>query len=384
MHQGGRAFTTYFPTVDDPQLQTSYINGVAHDFNNILTAITGDMDLLLDDDGINSSQLECLESIRLGGERATQLTSQLLTFSRKGKSKVVDLDLNTELESLQGMLGRLVRDDIMLGFEFGPDLCQIRMDQGQFSQVVFNLVVNACDAMQGGGSIELSTRRTIRERDGVFNSWNVLSVRDSGTGMDEATRERVFEPFFTTKPVGKGTGLGLATTYGIVTSSGGTVEVHSELGLGTCFEIWLPFSTATQAIVAPTPVENPSQFRGRVLIVEDDLSVLKITIRIIEDAGMEVLQARDGSEGLRVIESGVDLDLLLTDAVMPNMNGLELIQAARHVRPGLPVIVCSGYAADDLHRDPMGLDVDFLEKPYSAKGLVELLGQHLSQSTQPS
>lgn len=351
--------------------------GVAHDFNNILTAITGYTDLLIEDESINDSQRTCLESIRLGGDRASQLTPQLLTFSRKGKTNVVDLDLNAELENLEDMLGRLVRDDVLLGFALGADLGLVRMDQGQLGQVVINLVVNACDAMPGGG-----TTRSVRvARAKCAGAWNVLSVRDTGTGIDEETLGHLFEPFFTTKEVGKGTGLGLATTYGIVAAGGGTVEVDTRLGVGTCFDVWLPVSGAA-LVKAKRPLPRQTkELRGRVLIVEDDEAVLNVATRILRGAGMEVVQARDGDEGLRAMITGPSADLLLTDAVMPKMNGLELIHAARAIRPDLPVIVCSGYAADDLQRDLSELGVEFLEKPYSGWRLLELIGQQLAQTT---
>ncbi len=342
--------------------------GVAHDFNNLLTVINGYAEFALselpDDDPVRGMVKEIADA----GTRAAALTQQLLAFSRRQVVQRVSLNLNDSAELMQKMLQRLIGEDIRLTFDLDPAVWPVRADAAQVEQVIMNLAVNARDAMPEGGTLVVTTRNVVQDGD-----WVMLAVADTGCGMDEATQQRIFEPFFTTKKAGQGTGLGLATVYGIVSDSGGRIEVSSAVGHGTTFRIYLPRDRdggvegaggATQAGMVPGRGE-------RVLVVEDEEALRRIAQRILESAGYQVWTAADGAHALQVLaDLGGEIDLLLTDVVMPGMSGHELAGRVTATYPRLRVLFASGYLHDAFpDRARLGADVEFVAKPYTPTSL---------------
>lgn len=302
--------------------------GVAHDFNNILCAITANAEMLADAITKTDPRSEWVGEIQLAADRATGLTRQLLAFGRKQIVNPVVLDLNKTVDDARRMLRRMLGADIALRVALDPDAGRVLVDPGQIVQVLMNLCVNARDAMGAGGSIFIETR--------AEKGSALLIVSDSGPGMRDDVKARVFEPFFTTKPVGKGTGLGLAVVHGIVEQAGGSIELESELGKGSSFRIRLPV-VACQASAEPELVWSPAAGTETILLVDDDEPLRVACARSLEKLGYRVIQARDGIDGLRVLRrSGREIDMLVTDVVMPNMNGPQLAAVAARECPGSP------------------------------------------------
>ena len=354
--------------------------GVAHDFNNLLTVIGVHGELLLESTGPESPQYEDLEAIQRAAGRASSLTRQLLAFSRKQLLQPRVIDLNAVLDGLEPMLRRLISEDIRLVTKTSPSLGRISADAGQLEQVLVNLAVNACDAMPQGGTLTIETSDVelgaeLGRRHGVAmpaGRYVRLVVRDTGTGMDEVTRGRVFEPFFTTKDVGRGTGLGLSTVYGIVKQSNGYIWVSSSPGMGATFEIYLPRIADTvprerSSAAPPTPPGSET-----ILLVEDEDAVRSLARRILERRGYTVLEARHGRDALRIVK-GHDgaLDLVISDVVMPEMSGSELARQLGALRPGIPLLYMSGYTDDEIiRRGMLEPGLAFLEKPFTSSTLV--------------
>jgi two-component system cell cycle sensor histidine kinase/response regulator CckA len=354
--------------------------GVAHDFNNLLTVITGYSELLLRKIGKESPMQGELEEIKQAGERAAALTQQLLAFSRKQivEPKVVRPDgLVTEM---QKMLARLIGENIDLQTTFGKALGSVKIDPVQFQQILMNLVVNARDAMPGGGKIAIETAN-VELDDGYCTThpyvtpgrFVMLAVGDTGQGMSEEVKEHIFEPFFTTKERGSGTGLGLATTYGAVKQAGGSIEVYSEVGIGTTFRIYLP--RVEEEAGKPAKEGRPRDLpRGTetILVVEDEENVRTLGVRTLMDLGYRVVQARNGGEALAAAqERGERIDLLLTDVVMPGMSGKELATRFAADHPETKVLFTSGYTDDAIvHHGVLERGVLFIGKPYSLEGLA--------------
>jgi PAS domain S-box-containing protein len=347
--------------------------GVAHDFNNLLTIILGNSELVLAaiPDGDASS---LVGEIRDAGERARALTRQLLAFGRQQVVEPKVLDLNAVVRETDRMLQRLIGEDIRLTTVLDPALRRVKVDPGQIEQVMMNLSVNARDAMPQGGGLTIETRnvdldggylRTHAEARGGGHV--LLSVTDTGVGMNEATRVRIFEPFFTTKGPGSGTGLGLAVVYGIVKQSGGHIEVYSEPGVGTSFKVYLP--TVEEAI-RTTPargVSRPDTGGETVLLVEDDDAVRSLAARSLRARGYAVLAARDASEALDLFGAHArDIALLLTDLVMPGMSGRQLAEQVQGEQPSIKVLFMSGYTDDAVVRHGLlQSEVAFLQKPFT-------------------
>ncbi len=346
--------------------------GIAHDFNNLLTAINGFSELLLAGMIPSTAQADYLREIRNAGERAAALTRQLLAFSRKQVLQPVALDLNVLLADLSRMLDRLIGADIDLRTVLDPQLGRVKVDPGQIEQVILNLVVNARDAMPGGGRLTIETRNVDgievpfgSSGEGGAEGYVSLSVTDDGAGIDAATKAKIFEPFFTTKPAGEGTGLGLAVVHGIVRQSGGTIDVESEPGRGSTFRVCLPRFSEPAVNAASTPVTTPIPSGTETILLVDDEAVVRETARIaLEAVGYTVLVASDGEGALASCRAhGGSIDLLITDVVMPRMSGRQLVDRLRDVDRDLRVLYMSGYTDDAIMRTRIDAGVPFLHKP---------------------
>jgi PAS domain S-box-containing protein len=360
--------------------------GIAHDFNNILGVILNSAAFVAEDLDEDSPLAEDVEEIRRSAQRAAALTRQLLIFSRRDVMHPQSLDLNEVVSDLERLLWRVLGEHVLLETRFAAGLRAVMADPGQLEQVLVNLVVNARDAMPGGGRLIIETSNV--DLDAEYAAMHPpatvgphvrLSVSDTGAGMDPEVVARAFEPFFTTKPKGEGTGLGLATVYGIVADAGGNVQIYSEPQLGTTIKVQLPATTAAPG----TKVEHREPLlpaRGEtVLVVEDEDSVRRVTRRILINAGYEVLTATNAEEALEVcMQRGSTVDLMLTDVIMPGMLGPELAARVSVLRPGMPVVFMSGYS-DQLveHTTDTGEEIPLVEKPFTAESLLRGVGSVL-------
>ena len=353
--------------------------GVAHDFNNLLTVIKGHSDLLLDQMDASEPLRGSSQQIAKAADRAAALTRQLLIFSRKQVLQPEILDLNSAVSEMGKLLKRLVREDIEFSFRPGDSLGRLKADPGQIEQVIMNLVVNSCDAMPNGGKLSIETynltvsgefakmRNSIRRGDYV-----VLAVTDTGCGMDAATKAHIFEPFFTTKEAGKGTGLGLATVYGVVNQSNGYIWVESEPGKGARFEIYLPRVEAPLA--AQCPEKHAANGRARsetVLIVEDEEAVRELACEFLKAAGYTVLTAENGTDALAIAEClQQPIHALVTDIVLPKIRGPELAERVKRIRPDVKILYMSGYLEHDKKAGEFLEAGAFLQKPYTRDALI--------------
>ena len=361
--------------------------GISHDFNNLLVAIIGHAALMRDELEELPDLQEQAQSILRAAERAAELTSQLLAFSRKQVMKPEVLDLGAAVTNGESMLRRLIGEDIRLSFACSQTSCFVKADPGQIEQVMFNLVANARDAMPGGGSLTVSLSRLAADSVGGLRigpgEHVSLRISDTGGGMSEDTLARAFEPFFTTKDRGHGTGLGLASVYGIVKQSGGDVRISSRLEEGTTVEVVLPCTDERPSRpVDPVSVEETDGERsGRMLIVEDEPMVAELVRRVLQADGYEVQQASNGGEALDLANSAErPFDLVITDVIMPVMSGPELVQFLRRERPEQGVLFMSGYPDDALARQGCDIEaVDLLREPFTPTALrrrvAELAGR---------
>jgi len=362
--------------------------GVAHDFNNLLTVIRGNGEILLAQNATNADARVDLEQIVAAAERASALTRQLLAFSRRQVVQPVDVDINELVLRLERMMHRLIGEDIRIALRLTKESAWVCADPGQLEQVLVNLAVNARDAMPRGGTLTIST--SIIPVDDVPHApvaassgrCVLLTVTDTGTGMDAATINRIFEPFFTTKEAGKGTGLGLSTVYGIVEQAGGQIVCQSEPGHGTTFRIYLP-AIAVAASRAETAAARGGNWRGTetILLVEDDPAVRGLTRRILARYGYTVLETGDGAAAIRMAdEHAGPIDLVLTDMVMPTMNGREVAARLRERRPDARVLLMSGYTDDEiLRRGLHDTSIAFLQKPFTPDDLGRAVRETLDR-----
>jgi signal transduction histidine kinase/CheY-like chemotaxis protein len=362
--------------------------GVAHDFNNLLTAILGSTDLLLETLPPDHPGIEEATETRKAALRAADLTRQLLAFSRQQVLAPRVISLNDVVTDMHKMLRRMIGEDVELRMVLADNLGAVRADPGQIEQVIVNLAVNARDAMPNGGRLTIETLNA--DLDDAYAAehtvvvpghYVMLAVTDAGMGMDAETKARVFEPFFTTKPKGKGTGLGLATVYGIVKQSGGYAWVYSELGQGTSVKIYLPRVDAPVEGSRPAPPTTGSLGGSEtILVVEDQEEVRRLTRRILEARGYRVLVAASGPEALRLAEHEAGrIDLLVTDVVMPGMSGREVGLLLAPARPTMKVLYLSGYTDESIvHHGVLEPGVAFMQKPFNAEALArkvrEVLG----------
>jgi CheY-like chemotaxis protein len=351
--------------------------GVAHDFNNLLTAIGGNVEL---------ARMERLEPVRddyLGEiqravKSAVSLTSQLLSFSRRQVIEDKVINLGNLVNETKNMLARLLGEDVDLRVSMADGLGLVRLDPGQLEQVLVNLAINARDAMPNGGrlsikgsNVDLDENYAAAHPQAAAGKYVQLSLSDTGQGMSAQVKHRIFEPFFTTKPKGRGTGLGLATTFGIVKQAGGSIEVYSEIGMGTTFTIYLPRVESRSDVHVDTSDSQTLQGNETVLLVEDDASVRVMTFNMLRHMGYDVLQARSGQEALAMmVQHNGTVDLLLTDVVMPGINGRELAEQLKKHRPKTTVLFTSGYAEDVIvHHGIVDQDLSFIPKPFTMHSL---------------
>ena len=362
--------------------------GIAHDFNNLLTIINGYTEMLLQTLPAADPQRDNAVQIKEAGERAVLLTRQLLAFSRKQMLQPKVMDLNAVVTNIDKMLTRTIGEDIQLAAVLMPRLGRVKADPGQIEQVVMNLAVNARDAMPQGGKLTIETANVeldenFAQRHAVVKPgrYVMLAVSDTGCGMDAETQQRIFEPFFTTKGLGKGTGLGLATAYGIVKQSGGSIWVYSEVGQGTTFKIYLPQVEEEADTVLPSAVRAaPLTGTETILLVEDDAPLRKLAHAILKKGGYAVLSAGHSDEAFQVCAGHTGpIHLLVSDVVMPGMGGHELAERMRSAYPDMKVLYLSGYTDDTVVRHGvLDRSMAFLQKPFTALGLLrkvrEVLG----------
>jgi two-component system, cell cycle sensor histidine kinase and response regulator CckA len=352
--------------------------GVAHDFNNMLTVINTLSEELAQDPSLGASQRADVQAIGEAGQRAASLTAQLLTFSRRTILTLTVLDLNQTVHKLGAMLTRLIGEDVKLSMALSTEFTPINADPSQVDQVLVNLVLNARDAMPSGGELTISTKSMElgpNDTSGLpAGKYVALVVRDTGVGMSDEVKGKLFEPFFTTKGVGKGTGLGLATLYGIMQQLHGHVSVESSVGKGSTFTLLFPTADRAQPTKSKA-AENDAVVHGSgtILVVEDEPAVRQLVRRVVKARGYVVLDAPDGVQALALMSKHEGpIDLLITDVVMPNMGGRELAERIRERDPRVKVIFMSGYTDDEVIRQGVShAEQAFLQKPFSATGLAE-------------
>jgi PAS domain S-box-containing protein len=373
--------------------------GVAHDFNNLLTVINGYSELILSDPAAGEASIGPAKQILLAGNRAAALTQQLLLFSRQQPVQAQLIDLNALIAESKDLLQRLVGYDIRISTAAGTDPAPIRADASQIHQILMNLAVNARDAMPGGGDLRIETalfeagpdiyrdRSSAEARTIEPGYYLVLTVSDTGTGIDEETQRHIFEPFFTTKPQGKGTGLGLATVYGIVKQNRGWIEIASKLGKGSTFRIFLPRAEAERAADPPTPRTAPvapsDSGPKTILVVEDQDGLLKLVAGVLAKAGYRVLSASDGESALAMaaIHDGT-IDMVLSDVIMPGMNGFGVVERLRMVRPSIRIVLMSGYTEEAVaQRGAIQPGAVYIAKPFTPVSLVARVREVLDRPT---
>ena len=349
--------------------------GIAHDFNNLLAVIRNYAQFLIEDLPEGSQSREDLEQIRRAVDRATSLTRQLLIFARKERSAPQPLQLNEIVGDTERLLRRTLGEDIHLRTRLDPGLPPVELDPGQAEQVLINLALNARDAMPGGGTLTITTRRADEDEDDSVR----LAVADTGTGMPPEVADRAFEPFYTSKPEGKGTGLGLAMVYGVITGAGGTVDLQTAEGEGTTVTLSLPATDELTLEDLPPDEEVPRGHGETVLLVEDSDALRDLTRRILVEGGYEVLEARNGVQAVRIVARQGPVDLLVSDIVMPGMNGHALASRLREQDPAIPIVFMSGYSDDALLGGEFS-ETRLLPKPFDAEQLLRAVRDELDRS----
>ena len=358
--------------------------GVAHDFNNLMMGMQGNLSLLLHGIDASHPHFNKLKKIETSIQSGAKLTGQLLGYARKGSYQLIQLDLNSVIRESVETFGR-TRKQVLLHQHLALDLLLVEADRTQIEQVLFNLFINAADAMPDGGELTVETRNIpSREVKGkTYHTWNGhyvrLKVADTGEGMDTKTRERIFDPFFTTKEMGRGTGLGLASTYGIVTAHGGFIDVDSRKGMGTTFSVYFPAipHPTTTPLSSETKVEIDGKAKGTILLVDDEKMVLEVGTEMLALLGFEVLNADNGAEALAIYQKGHDdIDMVILDLIMPKMNGGEVFDRLKKIDPDVKVLLSSGYSIDGqateiLNRGCSG----FIQKPFS----IQILSKRIKR-----
>ncbi len=360
--------------------------GIAHDFNNLLQVILGNVDIVQSDLGPDTPNRESLDEVRKAAERAAELTQQLLAFSRRQIIQPVNLELNDLIQGVLRMVRRIIGEHIELRFIPGDSLGLVRGDKGQIEQVLMNLCVNARDAMPTGGTLTIETENVVIGAAycqdhlwAIEGRYVLLSVTDSGLGMDEATRSHIFEPFFTTKGVGQGTGLGLATVYGIVKHHNGLIHVYSEPGKGTAFKIYLPIAERSADEVGSKIEVRAVGGSETILVAEDEEMVRRLVVRVLESAGYTVLEAVDGEEALRVFEKHADkIDMAILDVMMPKLGGREVMERIRAQCASMRFLFSSGYSENAIHSNfVIKSGLRLISKPYLGADLLRAVRETL-------
>jgi PAS domain S-box-containing protein len=365
--------------------------GVAHDFNTLLNVMLGYSELLLDELPPEDARRERVLQIKNSGDAGALLTKQLLALSRKQSIEQEVLDLRDVASGMTPILGRLLRDDIELTVRCSEELCPVKVDPGQMQQLMLNLTANAADAMPGGGHLDIEVRAVdldelyVQQHPSLkVGRYAALIISDSGTGMDQETVAHVFEPFFTTKESGKGTGLGLATVYGIVKRNGGDIWLYSELGVGTIFKVFLPLSAEPMQRIEPVRAKVPEAGRGgeTILLVEDSAALRELTRVILTRHGYNILEAEDGVAAMEVSRDFQgNIHLLLSDVVMPRMRGPHLAQQIVKQRPEIAVVFLSGYTEEVISQSDGITGFSLVEKPYTADALLHSIQRALDESS---
>jgi len=368
--------------------------GIAHDFNNLLTVISGNTELAMMSVDVNDPLQDELKQVQEAAIRASDLIRQLLAFGRKQVMELKSLNLNHIIENTHKMLRRIIGEDIELETILARYLWRVKVDPAQIEQVIVNLAVNARDAMPRGGKLTIETDKV--ELDESYTSihpqiipgkYAMMAISDTGVGMTEEVRAKIFEPFFTTKETGRGTGLGLSTVYGIIKQSGGFIWVYSELGKGTAFKIYLPMVPEAAETISQEN-KSPDLPRGTeaILVVEDDDNVRQLTCRILERQGYSVTQARTGMEACSMChEIKEPIDLVVTDVVMPGINGAELMERIRIILPDVKVLFVSGYTSNVIvHNGILGTNTPYLQKPFNPNDLIKKVQGVLNLPNQKS
>ena len=386
-----KALETKFAQSQKMQAVGQLAGGVAHDFNNLLTVIIGNCEFLLMRHPAGDPSFKELNEVHQNALRAATLVGQLLAFSRKQTMQPKVLALNDVVGELAQMLRRLLREGITLEVDRGPDLWPVHADEAQISNAMINLVVNARDAMPDGGAVTIRLSNEAVATSSSLGSaimppgdYVRLEVSDTGIGMSKEIQSKIFDPFFTTKPVGQGTGLGLATVYGIVKQSGGFIDVRSEVGRGTSFFIYLPRHAGEAApAIEAAPAARDVTGQDTILLVEDEEAVRSFAARALRMRGYNVLEASGGEEALEIVKGGAEIHLIITDVVMPNMDGPTMVRHVKQLKPDLPVIFMSGYAEEAFRRDETTGDIHFLPKPFGLKQLAAKVKDVLSGTAVP-
>jgi PAS domain S-box-containing protein len=399
----GRAIVYLVDVTEQKMLETKFAQsqkmqavgqlagGVAHDFNNLLTVIIGNCEFLLMRHPAGDPSFKEINEVHQNALRAATLVGQLLAFSRKQTMQPKVLALNDVVGELAQMLRRLLREGIELKVEKEESLWPVHADEAQLSNALINLVVNARDAMPSGGSVSIRlTNETVRTSSSLGSAimpageYVRLEVADTGIGMSKEIQSKIFDPFFTTKPVGQGTGLGLATVYGIVKQSGGFIDVRSDVGKGTSFLIYLP-RHAGEIVAAQEAAPAARDVTGQdtILLVEDEEAVRSFAARALRMRGYNVLEAGGGDEALEIVQGGAEIHLIITDVVMPNMDGPTMVKHVKQIKPEIPVIFMSGYAEEAFRRDEGAGDIHFLPKPFGLKQLAAKVKDVLSGTAVP-
>jgi CheY-like chemotaxis protein len=360
--------------------------GIAHDFNNLLTTILGHSEMGLDSLEPENPVRDDLEQIKRASEMAASLTKQLLAFSRKQIVEPKVIDVSESIAQIAKLLKRLIEENVRTVLQVQPETGRVKMDPSQLEQVVLNLAINARDAMPHGGTLMIAAHRerVMAEIPGVIpvapNDYLVIEVSDTGVGMDPETQRRIFEPFFTTKPPGRGTGLGLASVYGIVTQNRGGLLLRSAPGQGSTFSVYLPRIESLDAVTTATTVPVPgSSVSGTILLVEDEPWLRDLARKVLTKEGYQVLVAGDALEARAIAHGAPKLDLLLTDVVMPGLSGPKLAAQLRRERPGLRVLYMSGYPGGELTSE-MAPNERLLRKPFAPHVLLEFVRAALEET----
>jgi two-component system cell cycle sensor histidine kinase/response regulator CckA len=360
--------------------------GVAHDFNNLLMGIQGRTSLMLMDKDSSHPDFEHLKGIEDYVKSAANLTKQLLGFARGGKYEVKPTDINELVKKSSNMFGR-TKKEIKIHGKYQKDVWTIESDQGQIEQVLMNLYVNAWQAMPGGGELYLQTENVSLDEDYIKlfgiepGRYVKISVTDTGVGMDEATRQRIFEPFFTTKEMGRGTGLGLASVYGIIKNHGGFINVYSEKGEGAAFNIYLPASESEVRGRRPEVSEDVRHGDETVLLVDDEDMIIDVGEQLLQKLGYEVLIARSGKEAIEIYEKDKDkIDIVILDMIMPDMSGGDTFDSLKETNPEIKVLLSTGYSIDGQATEILNRGCNgFIQKPFNMKQLSgklrEILGK---------